>query len=367
MKDFFGYDSPEDAKASYEREGYLILKSWFSGQQVGELINQAKQLWSLPRNEKLVVDFGSGELANQRMLLKDAPAFGAYENHKINDLFLESDQFRSVFLGNRLSSLLGSLLGGAPCACNSLHFTYGSEQRAHFDTWYMPPPVADKMAVVSVALEPYTADNGPLYYYPRSHLLPKYRFSNGHIRAIEVEMPNCDKHVFGEIEKAGIEKKVFYCDAGDVFVWHSQLLHGAEPHLNKNMTRRSIVVHYWRHNDIDSNAEYPWLHGLERPSYDGYYVNRPHQNVGKVIDQAEQAKRLGLATTETKDYELLKAQFDDLLQDRIAAQTIMESQLSQINQLKAEVEHLRNKGFQTQPKPVGRVLTSWLNRNTQSE
>lgn len=293
VNSFFGHSSIEAAKRHYEDEGYLILREWFQGDTIDRLSEQADELWTQPRNERLVIDFGDGDLANKRMLLRDAPAHGQVVNHKINDLYLESDEFRSILLDSNLTKLLALLLDGPPSICNSLHFTYGSSQRAHFDSWYMPPGVDDKMAVAAVPLEQYTLENGPLFYYPKSHLIPKYRFSDGHIRAIEAEMPQCDAYLFGEIAKRGITKQVFCGGAGDLFIWHSQLLHGGDTIANPTKTRRSVVVHYWRYRDIEHAAEYSWLQGKELPSHGGYYLAREHQKTGKVVDvEAQLAARV---------------------------------------------------------------------------
>jgi hypothetical protein len=271
------------AKRHYETEGYVIVPQFLTPGELDRLRQLSLGLWQRPRNDKLIVDFGSGPLAGRRMKLRDAPDGGVKFNHKINDLYLESAEFRSIFLASRMTAVLSHLLGASPLIINSLHFTQGSGQRAHFDTWYMPPPREDRMAVVAAVLEDYTPTNGPLSYYPRSHLIPKYRFSSGHIRAIESEMPLCDAYLDAELSARGLRKQIFYGKAGDMFIWHSQLLHGGEPIVDPESTRRSVVVHYWRHGDLAASEEYPWLRGLEVASDSGYYLNRAHQTVGQVV------------------------------------------------------------------------------------
>ena len=266
-------------KAFYEREGYLILRGWFSPEEVDRLRGQALSLWDEPRNERLVVDFGEGDVAGKRMLLKDAPDHARQYNQKINDLYLESDAFRSDALSLRLSRLLETLIDGKPSIINSLHFAVGSQQRAHYDSWYMPPGVEDRMAVAAIPLEPYVEDNGPLFYYPRSHLIPKYRFSSGHIRAIEEEMPACDAYIDTQLAERGLQPEIFYGEPGDLFIWHSQLYHGGMPVKDGRLTRRSIVVHYWRAGDVDQTPEYGYLHGAETASHSGFYLARNHQAV----------------------------------------------------------------------------------------
>lgn len=47
-----------------------------------------------------------------------------------------------------------------------------------------------------------------------------------------------------------IKKQVFLAEKGDVFIWHANLFHGGEPHINKAKTRKSMVFHYFREGDI---------------------------------------------------------------------------------------------------------------------
>ena len=59
-------------------------------------------LWTEPRNQDIILDIGGGRLANTRIRLADAPIECMKENHKIVDLYLVSDEFRSFFLSERI-------------------------------------------------------------------------------------------------------------------------------------------------------------------------------------------------------------------------------------------------------------------------
>ncbi len=41
------------------------------------------------------------------------------------------------------------------------------------------------------------------------------------------------------------ERKEFTARKGDVLVWHANLVHGGAPILNKQSTRKSMVIHYY--------------------------------------------------------------------------------------------------------------------------
>ena len=130
--------------------------------------------------------------------------------------------------------------------CNSLNFLWGSQQPDHFDTWYMPPPVANKLVVSSICLEDVRPDAGPLVYYPGTHKIEPYRFSRGGIHAVSEEMPACRAYVEEQVRKIQTERREFLGKAGDVFLWHGQLLHGGTGIRNLNYTRKTLLTHYWR-------------------------------------------------------------------------------------------------------------------------
>ena len=48
-----------------------------------------------------------------------------------------------------------------------------------------------------------------------------------------------------KVKEAGIEKVPFIAKKGDVLVWHANLLHGGSEVRNADLTRKSLVVHYF--------------------------------------------------------------------------------------------------------------------------
>ncbi len=118
----------------------------------------------------------------------------------------------------------------------------------------MPPPVENKMAVTSICLEDVHPEAGPLVYHPGSHKLPPYRFSHCGIHAIENEMPACRAYVEEQLREANAKREVFLGEAGDVFVWHGQLLHGGTGIKDLKRTRKTLVTHYWRAQDWNRGA-----------------------------------------------------------------------------------------------------------------
>jgi ectoine hydroxylase-related dioxygenase (phytanoyl-CoA dioxygenase family) len=100
------------------------------------------------------------------------------------------------------------------------------------------------------ALEDISIEQGPLSYYPSSQKLPyitneDYENSSNAVmldgnanKKFEAKMQNV-------IAENNLEKKIFTAKKGDLFIWHANLIHGGEPMLNSELTRKSMVVHYF--------------------------------------------------------------------------------------------------------------------------
>ena len=243
-----------EQKEKWDRDGYLILPQFF-GTDIVDPINGLIERLShrnARSNEmagRVVVDLLAGS-AHRRMRLADAPDEAFERPVKFNDLFLECDVIRNCNLHPRLVPILDELLDGPPVVCNSLNFIQGSEQTEHIDSWFMPPPAPEKMVVTSVCLEDVHPEAGPLFYLPGSQKIPPYLFSNGTIRAIPAEMDKCHAYLDKAIDERGIGRETFLGRKGDVFIWSCQIAHGGTPIKDPKRTRKSLVTHYWRANDM---------------------------------------------------------------------------------------------------------------------
>jgi len=263
----------EDFKFWHEN-GYFVLDNFFNPERLERINTLIAQIWQNRANDSnnpLVVDIFTGTDQARRILLKDAPDDARTIPYKLNDLFLELEEVRNLILDLELCQVLNDLLEGEPMVCNSLSFERGSQQGFHFDTFYMPPVVPNKMLATWIALEDCSLDAGPLTYYPGSHKIEPYYFSDGKLNAIQEEMPLCESYIQQQVEKYNLKPKKFSAKAGDVFIWHAQLLHGGSEIKNMNLTRKSIVTHYFRINE----------HPRDYITIGNYrhYMKRSHQNV----------------------------------------------------------------------------------------
>lgn len=243
----------EELKHNYEENGYFVLKKFFSKRDLARFDADVNNIWKNRRTDggEITIDVLEGELNGQRLRLKDAPDVTLECAHKVNDLYLESAACRNLNLNKKLCSILKEIFADDPLVINSLSFRKGSQQPHHFDTYFMPPPVENQMAVSSICLEDQSSEAGPLSFYPGSHKIKPYVFSHGGIHLAPGEMKNATAYIEEEIDKHNLTTETFIGGAGDVFVWHAQLYHGGLPILDENKTRKTLVTHYWRRNDVE--------------------------------------------------------------------------------------------------------------------
>ena len=163
--------------------------------------------------------------------------------------FRKSARIRAAGEGP-LRELVATLLGHETKLFQSINFLTGSQQRTHSDSIHMSTFPLGGMAAAWVALEDIAPSNGPLHYYPGSHKLPYYLNADYQNEGTNwligsKEYTEYEANIARKIAEAGIEKQIFLARKGDVFVWHANLMHGGEPHLDPAQTRKSMVFHYF--------------------------------------------------------------------------------------------------------------------------
>lgn len=253
-------------QAQFARDGFLALPGYFSPEQIDvALAATARTLSSRPM-EVVVDDVESHERTFYGLANK-----GAMAKFKINDLYLLLEEVREVALESRLSELLRGLLGGKrPVLCNSLTLEKGSGQSLHIDSLFMTPFTPGNLGATWTAFEDVDPAAGPLEYYPGSHLIPNYHFRDGTRHATADEFPDWSAYIQRELEERQLEKKIFLARKGDVFIWHSDLVHGGSEILDPTKGRKSLVCHYYTEQDCRGVPEWNLI-----PMNAGFWLDRP--------------------------------------------------------------------------------------------
>ena len=154
-----------------------------------------------------------------------------------------------------LKELLGILLGGKAILFQSINFLTGSEQHTHSDSIHMTTYPLGGLLGVWIALEDVTEENGPLHYYPQSHKLPYYLNADYNNEGNKWLLGNksytdYEQMMEQKIAERNLKQVKFVANKGDLLIWHANLFHGGDPHLNKTKTRKSMVLHYFKEGAI---------------------------------------------------------------------------------------------------------------------
>jgi ectoine hydroxylase-related dioxygenase (phytanoyl-CoA dioxygenase family) len=298
-----------DQKRFFDENGFLILPGFFAPAAMDALKTHLDRLWeSRAEQPNIVIDAHYGLPQEERTRFRRVSPEVRRFPYKLLDLHLDDDPVRDLCGAQPLMDVLRALLGANPIVCNSLLFEKGSQQDAHFDTFFMPSKTPNMMAASWIALDSVTEDSGPVYYYPKSHLIEPYRFSHGGMNAIFAELPTgAAGHIETIIERHGLTRELFLPRQGDVLIWHAQLLHGGSTITNPEAKRCSLVTHYWTDIDFPDAAQRIDLG-------DGRWIlRRDHQHVVDSESLAEVDAFLATVTVTDAMRDAVPALFDPRL------------------------------------------------------
>lgn len=177
---------------------------------------------------------------------------------------------RAVWLYPPVLEFLKSYFKDTPCACQTLTYVNGSEQNAHQDSIHLTPYPNGFMCGVWVALEDVQENSGELFVYPRSHRSGSLRAGPlGLHKVVNDDYSHYaifDRAIHDVIDAEGYEKLVYRPKAGQILVWHENLIHGGSPRIDHSRTRLSVVSHYFAKGSIgyyDSRGEAAALETLD--------------------------------------------------------------------------------------------------------
>ncbi len=215
-----------EAIEHWPANGYMILRGCFTATEVKAINTEIDRLIA----EK-IVDFN-------------------FTGRKVMFAFQHSDLLKKVVHDRRMLSVLDFTLGKAMKPFQSINFLTGSEQAAHSDSIHMTTYPLGYLSAAWIALEEMTPDNGPLIFYPGSHKLPYLlngSFDHGGNRFVigNDAYAHYEEAVDKAIAGGKFERKEFIAQAGDVLIWHANLLHGGKKMSKLDASRKSMAIHYF--------------------------------------------------------------------------------------------------------------------------
>ena len=198
-------------------------------------------------------------------------SYRAGSSDRIHGAHQKMPAARTVWLYPPVLQFLEDYFKDTPCACQTLTYVNGSEQAAHQDSIHLTPYPNGFMCGVWVALEDVQENSGELFVYPGSH-------RTGSLRATPLGIPKVENDDYSQyvifdqairdlIDEHGYERLVYRPKAGQILVWHENLIHGGSPRIDHSRTRLSVVSHYFAKGAVgyyDSRGEAAALETLDR-------------------------------------------------------------------------------------------------------
>jgi len=176
-------------------------------------------------------------------------------SQRIHHLHYRYPGVRALWKHPVVMRYLELIFGVAARPCQTLTYIFGSQQSAHQDTIHLTPFPAGYMCGVWIALEDVRPDSGELEVYRGTHRLPRvYMASSGCAKVTDDDWTE-----FGRIIPARwnqmlgdgkFEKVTYRPKRGTILIWHENLMHGGSVRVDRSLSRRSIVSHYFADGTI---------------------------------------------------------------------------------------------------------------------
>jgi len=175
-------------------------------------------------------------------------------SRRIERLHEQYPAIRELWLYPGVLHLLELVFQQQPLPCQTLVFVFGSEQAAHQDTIHLTSFPAGYMCGVWVSLQEVAADSGELEVYVASHRLPRIYTRDLGCAKVRDDWSELGLKAAARyqqmLDQAGLERVVYRPHAGDVLIWHENLIHAGSPRRDPSLTRRSIVSHVFADGSI---------------------------------------------------------------------------------------------------------------------
>jgi len=173
-----------------------------------------------------------------------------FTGRKIMDAWQYSHVLEGVFRDERLLNIFSFIFNKQVVPFQTINFIYGSEQKPHSDSIHMTTEPLGYLSAVWIALEDIQPGSGELVYYPGSHQLKyvmseDYDTGNSFIKLGDENYDNYEAKINSVIKEHHYTPQTFLAKKGDILIWHANLLHGGSPITNPELTRKSMVAHYY--------------------------------------------------------------------------------------------------------------------------
>ena len=238
-------DEQRDLARSFHRDGYVVLENCVDSDLCDRIVADSQSFYD-PR-----ADYPDLPPQVVRLLKQ-----GLEQAHscRVQDAWWVSEAVKELACDASILELLAFLYQRDPIPFQTLNFPVGSEQEAHSDTIHFDSIPSMFMCGVWVALEDVGPDDGPVFYYPRSHRLPVVRMDDlGRFVKREGQEDvaageNYDRYLeYIRAIECGLDQppESLEVNKGTALIWSANLLHGGSRINSPGNSRHSQVTHYF--------------------------------------------------------------------------------------------------------------------------
>lgn len=239
-----GFQISVEQKSSFDRDGYLIVRSLFEPGETSALLKIAKSDQAILQEAYAKKDASGGESKLAvRNELDDSPYAAIVRSKRVasNMQTLLGDE---VYHYHHKMMLKEPRVGGAW----EWHQDYGY--------WYNNGCLFPDMASCLIAVDQATKANGCLQVIRGSHLMGRIEHSKtGDQTGADLE----------RVEAALKRMELVYCELepGDAIFFHGNTLHRSDQNTSENPRWSLICCYNTRHNDPYFESKHPSYHPLE--------------------------------------------------------------------------------------------------------
>ncbi len=171
-------------------------------------------------------------------------------SQRLEHLHNKYPNIRKLWLDKTVIRYLTMIFDSKPLPCQTLGYVYGSQQDLHQDTIHLTPFPAGYMCGVWIPLEDVRPNSGELLVVPKSHKLQRILRKDVGCATVR----NGDWSEFIQkvvpiypqlIAEANLNSEPYIAKAGDILIWHENLIHGGSQRKDLSISRKSIVSHYF--------------------------------------------------------------------------------------------------------------------------
>lgn len=243
-----GDQSIDEIKAAFDRDGFFVVRSMFTAEQVDEVRDRFE---AIGQKGEPIPGYWNPDLSEEAAgdPLKRYPR--VMQPHRFDETV------KSWLLDSRIYRVLSALFGEEPVAAQTMFYYKppgARGQALHQDNFYLHVKPYTCMAAW-MAVDPCRPDNGCLYVVPGTQneevVCPDEADPRESFTTHLVRVPGNRKAVPVEMEP------------GDVLFFNGSLIHGSPPNRSETQWRRSFICHYLPKASVQVSRSYKPLLDFE--------------------------------------------------------------------------------------------------------